>query len=860
MSTAPYCPLQVETDTQRYWEQLDCFKTQSPLKTQKKFYCLCAFPYPSGELHMGHVRNYVLGDVIARYQRMQGKQVLHPMGWDAFGLPAENAALKQGSTPTHWTQNNIARMRTQLKRLGLSYNWDRELATCEPSYYRWEQWLFTQLFAKGLAYRKTSWVNWDPVDQTVLANEQVIEGRGWRSNALIERRKIPQWFLKISAYADELLTDLDHLTGWPEAVKTMQRHWIGRSEGALIHFRVDNKSNGQEKITLEVFTTRPDTLMGVSYLAIAPEHPLAHQAAVRLEAVKQFLQSCHRHLPLAEAVVATQEKQGINTGFTAKHPVTGELIPIWIANFVVMDYGTGAVMGVPAHDLRDFEFAIGYGLPIRPVIQSSTGEPEDNFTKAAYPGPGLLINSAPFNGLTSDTAKTAITTWLSKRGLGQAHTQYRLRDWCVSRQRYWGTPIPILYCNACGTLPVPEKDLPVILPDLTKGPPLPLQDQPDFYQTVCPRCGQSALRETDTFDTFMESSWYYARFACFDNTEHMLDDRAAQWLPVDYYISGVEHAVLHLLYARFFYKLLQDFKILPNQTHATREPFSKLLTQGMVLNGGVKMSKSKGNVVDPTALIAQYGADTIRLFSLFAAPPEQSLEWSDSGVIGAYRFLKRLWRFINTQSLPHSPLPPQGSFNKPQKILRRQIHETLQIATQDYERLQFNTVVSSSMKLFNHLQTASDSLLGALEAEKLAWQSILWEGIGILLRLLAPIVPHITHVLWQQLGFEGLLLNTAWPKVSLDAMQFAQTLVIVQVDGKRRACLTVEENTEVEEIKKMAQKSHAVQRHLSYPVSKVIMVPSKGHTPTLINIVTTHINPKSNSFLKDSNSNLDNSA
>ena len=911
-TSTTYSPHAIEAEAQQYWAIHHCFKVQENVPKQAKYYCLCAFPYPSGDLHMGHVRNYVLGDAIARYFRMCGRKVLHAMGWDALGLPAENAALKQQVAPAQWTYANIQRMREQLKQLGLSYDWDRELATCKPDYYRWEQWLFTQLFAKGLAYRKTSWVNWDPVDQTVLANEQVIDGRGWRSGAVVERREIPQWFLKISDYADELLQDLDTLSEWPEAVKTMQRNWIGRSEGTLIYFNISNGSNQDAQKTrnayehpainsLEVFSTRVDTLMGVSYLAIAPQHPLAEQIAMRDPAIQQFIVNCSK-LSVAEATIATQAKQGMDTGLKAQHPITGERLPIWIANFVVMDYGTGAVMAVPAHDARDFEFAQRYQLAIRPVIEAVIDDirllskPEfcpnsrrltdkernllgvneyrsqpnneevgqkaqfrkqsiHDYTKSAYTGPGVLLHSNQFTGLSSEVAQKTITDYLIAQKKGERSTQYRLRDWCISRQRYWGVPIPIIHCDQCGTVAVPEKDLPVILPEAVTliGGQSPLH-QPEFYQTSCPKCGQAARRETDTFDTFVESSWYYARFACPDNTEQMLDDRAAYWLPVDQYIIGVEHAVLHLLYARFFYKLLLDGGVLKNDTTvqktsssikiSNREPFTRLLTQGMVLKGGIKMSKSKANVVNPNDLIQQYGADTVRLFILFAAPPEQSLEWSDSGVAGAYRFLKRLWHFVTThrtmlssavQSLPINPIAVQS--------LRRQIHEALQLAHQDYTRYQFNTVVSTCMKLLNQLQNAVTNALAITtpEAERIQWMGTIQEGTHILLRLLAPLVPHITHVLWQQLGFKEAILDAALPTVDNQALQTAQIQVVVQINGKRRDMLVLAANTPIERIQSTALQSPAVQRHLGeQTVQNIIVVPAKGTAPMLLNLVTSN--------------------
>lgn len=628
-----YNPQMIEENAQRYWQEKNCFNVIEDVN-KEKFYCLSMFPYPSGSLHMGHVRNYTIGDVITRYNTMLGKNVLQPMGWDAFGLPAENAAIKNNIPPAVWTRQNIKHIREQMMRIGFAYDWSREITTCDPDYYRFEQWFFLRLFKKGLVYKKNAEVNWDPVDQTVLANEQVVNGRGWRSGALVERREIPQWFLKITAYAEELLKDLDLLEHWPQQVKTMQRNWIGRSEG------VDIKFNIPKHDALTIFTTRPDTLYGVTYIAIAPQHTLAKQLAAHNAELKEFIESC-RNIKLAEADIATMEKRGMPLGLSAIHPLTGVAIPIWIANFVLMEYGSGALMAVPAHDQRDFEFATKFNLPIKQVIKPPEGKVCD-LNQGAYTEPGVLIASAEFTGFTSEQASNAIASHLEALELGERKVNFRLRDWGVSRQRYWGTPIPIINCANCGAVPVPENDLPVILPEDVQftGVNSPLKTMPEFYQTTCPKCGEPAERETDTFDTFMESSWYYARFACKKQNKVMLDGRANYWLPVDQYIGGIEHAVLHLLYARFFHKLMRDEGLLNSD-----EPFIRLLSQGMVLNNGAKMSKSKGNVVDPQTLIERYGADTVRLFTMFAAPPEQSLEWSDSGVEGAHRFLKRLWAF-----------------------------------------------------------------------------------------------------------------------------------------------------------------------------------------------------------------------
>jgi leucyl-tRNA synthetase len=835
MSSA-YQPNVIESAVQDYWKSNHCFKINENAIEKEKFYCLSAFPYPSGELHVGHVRNYVLGDVIARYQRMLGKHVLHPMGWDAFGLPAENAALKKGAQPAQWTYQNIERMRAQLQRLGLSYDWDRELMTCKPNYYRWEQWFFTKLVENGLAYRKTSWVNWDPVDQTILANEQVIDGRGWRSGAQVEKRAIPQWFIKISDYAEQLLQDLEHLTEWPDAVKIMQRNWIGRSEGTLIQFKIENHS---QISALEVFTTRVETLMGVSYLGIAPDHPLAQHVAQHDEHMQQFIAHCLT-LPTAEASMATQKKEGYFTGLYAIHPLTQAPLPIWIANFVTMDYGTGAVMAVPAHDARDFEFAQGYHLPIQPVIEPSDDILPD-YTQGAYTtASGTLIHSGEFTGLTVEKAKQAITNCLIQRQCGKPHVQYRLRDWGVSRQRYWGTPIPIIYCDQCGTLPVPEKDLPVVLPEHVEFTEAksPLTQLETFYTTTCPQCHQTARRETDTFDTFFESSWYFIRFID-PQAAHMIPEVAPHWLPVDQYICGIEHVILHFLYARFFYKLLNDLDVLKLPKNHLAEPFKRLLTQGMVLRNGVKMSKSKHNTVDPGTLIEQYGADTIRLFSLFAAPPEQSLEWSDSGVLGAHRFLNRLWQFATTQITPHHlVLDDVSTLNEAQKQLRTALYQLLQTIHNDYKRSQFNTVISSAMKLLNTLHGAIPDVEAAPEAERLQWDALLREGISILLRVLAPLVPHITHILWQQLNFEGLILDAKWPEIDNAALQAAQQTIVVQINGKRRALFTVDSTVDMEKIKTTAMDLPAVQPYLQgKTIKKIIGVPAKTHAPLLVNIV-----------------------
>ena len=633
-----YNPQQVESEAQAYWDAHSSFKaTEDPDK--QKFYCLSMFPYPSGHLHMGHVRNYTIGDAISRFQRMLGKNVLQPMGWDAFGLPAENAAMQNKVPPASWTYSNIDYMRDQLQKLGYAYDWERELATCHRDYYKWEQWFFTRLFAKGLVYKKEAEVNWDPVDQTVLANEQVVDGRGWRSGAMVERRNIPQWFVKITAMAQELLDDLDKLDGWPEKVKIMQSNWIGRSEGVNLDFEVADETDESLR-RLSVYTTRPDTLMGVTYVAVAPQHPVARKAAKTNSELAQFIAE-QNQIKVAEAEMATMEKLGMDTGLKAIHPITGDSVPIYTANFVLMSYGSGAVMAVPGHDQRDWDFATKYGLEIKQVVEPITDELVCDLIREAFVEKGRLINSGQFDGLTFTEAFDAIATYLTERGRGEKTVNFRLRDWGVSRQRYWGAPIPMINCDACGAVPVPECELPVLLPENIEidESGSPLGKMAEFYETECPSCGAAARRETDTFDTFMESSWYFARFACKDQNNSMLDARANYWLPVDQYIGGIEHAILHLLYARFYHKLLRDEGLVTSD-----EPFARLLTQGMVLKDGAKMSKSKGNTVDPMSLIDRYGADTVRMFTMFASAPDQSLDWSDSGVEGSYRFLKRFWK------------------------------------------------------------------------------------------------------------------------------------------------------------------------------------------------------------------------
>ncbi len=817
MSHPSYDASTIESKVQQYWQKEQSFKTTEDPK-REKFYCLTMFPYPSGQLHMGHVRNYTLGDVIARYQRMLGKNVLQPIGWDAFGLPAENAALKHQVAASTWTKQNIDHMRLQFEQLGMAYDWDREIATCDPEYYRWEQWLFIQLFKRGLVYKKKSVVNWDPVDQTVLANEQVIDGRGWRSDALIERKEIAQWFLKITDYAEELLCDLDKLSGWPQEVRTMQQHWIGRSEGAEIQFKVENSAE-----MLTVFSTRLDTLAGVTYLAIAAAHPLATAVAKDNAAIQAFQKEC-AHLQVAEAQLATIEKKGIFSGLYALHPISGERLPIWLANFVIMEYGSGAVMSVPAHDQRDFEFAQKYDLPIHPVIQPKDGSDWD-FKKQAFTPYGTVTAPPSCAGLSSEQAINQLLTELNAAGKVRAKIHYRLRDWGISRQRYWGTPIPMINCPHCGSVPVAEKDLPVILPTnitLTK-PQSPLKDLPEFLNTTCPQCHEAAIRETDTFDTFVESSWYYARYASYNQNDAMLDDRANYWTPVDQYVGGIEHAILHLLYARFFHKVMRDIGLLHSD-----EPFTRLLTQGMVLKDGAKMSKSKGNIVDPKTLMKKYGADTVRLFIIFAAPPVTSLEWSDSGVAGSNRFLYRLWDYCQQQkNVSNEKTIDWQNADKTLQSKRRELYLILQQINHDYERQQFNTVVSGAMKILNLLEKELAS------TQQPAEKALLHEGLSIILRVLAPVVPHITHVLWQDLGYGKDILQSPWPKVSLEALECDEMQLIIQINGKLRGNLSVPSDSSEDHIKEMVVKQPGLQHHLNgQNIKKIIYIPRR-----IINIV-----------------------
>ena len=860
-----YKPEVIEPAAQQYWDEQRCFEAKED-PSKEKFYCLCMFPYPSGKLHMGHVRNYTIGDVVSRYQRMRGKNVLQPMGWDAFGLPAENAAIKHGVPPARWTRENIAHMRAQLRSLGFAYDWRRELATCDPDYYRWEQWFFLRLYEKGLVYKASSTVNWDPVDQTVLANEQVIDGRGWRSGALVERREIPQWFLKITAYADELLEALEHLPGWPEQVRTMQANWIGRSEGLELDFTLaGGPIAGYEALT--VYTTRPDTLFGVTYMAVAAEHPLATHAAQGNEKLSGFLAEC-RSAHTTEAAMETMEKRGMPLGLDVVHPLTGEKVPVWVANFVLMGYGTGAVMAVPGHDRRDWEFATKYRLAIRQVIAPADGAAAD-LSAEAYVDYGLLVNSPGFDGMSSAEAFEALAARLEAEGRGRRRVNYRLRDWSVSRQRYWGCPVPMIDCPRCGSVPVPDEQLPVRLPeDVTlSGAGSPLKNMDEFVRVACPKCGAAARRETDTFDTFFESSWYYARFCSADQDQAMLDERARYWLPVDQYIGGIEHAILHLLYARFFHKLMRDEGLVDCD-----EPFANLLTQGMVLAdsyyrddpgsgrswynpadvevrrddkgrvisatleadgdpvelGGMgTMSKSKNNGVDPQSLIDRYGADTVRLFTMFAAPPEQSLEWSDSGVEGAQRFMKRLWRMVHEHVVGGAaPALEPAALDDAQRELRRQLHAAIAKVSDDIgRRYTFNTAIAAVMELLNALGRQA----GRTPQDR-AFRQEAFEAVTL---MLSPIVPHACHVLWSALGRDGAVVDQAWPVFDPAALVQDEVELVVQVKGKLRGRIRIARDAPEEQIRAAALAEENVARFVAgNTVRKVIVVPGR-----LVNIV-----------------------
>ena len=814
-----YQPQVIEPEIQQYWDSEQTFKTiEDP--DQPKFYCLCMFPYPSGKLHMGHVRNYTIGDVISRFMTMKGYNVLQPMGWDAFGMPAENAAIKNQRPPAAWTYDNIDHMRSQLKRLGFGYDWDRELATCTPDYYRWEQWLFTRMVDKGLAYRKKARVNWDPVDQTVLANEQVIDGRGWRSGALVEQREIDQWFIRITDYADELLDDLDAVD-WPEQVKTMQKNWIGRSQG--VEFSFERKGSEER---LEVYTTRPDTIMGITYVAVAAQHPIATQATASNSEIQAFIEEC-AHMSVAEADLAQAPKRGMATGQFVIHPFTGEEIPIWIANFVLMEYGSGAVMAVPGHDQRDWEFATQYGLPIKPVIQPLHDDPEYDLSEKAWcEKTGVTIHSGRFDGLPFADAFNAVAEALEDMGIGRVTTNYRLRDWGVGRQRYWGCPIPVIHTDE-GLKTVRDEDLPVTLPEdvVVDGSGSPLATRNDFVETIDPDTGRPAKRETDTFDTFMESSWYYARFASAFSDDAMLDTHANHWLPVDLYIGGIEHAILHLLYARFFHKVLRDLGLVNSD-----EPFKKLLTQGMVLKDGSKMSKSKGNTVDPQELIDQYGADTVRLFTMFAAPPELSLEWSDDGVAGAHRFLKRIHTLVTEHlnqghHVSNEPVDLDGLSDEARDVYRK-LHETIAKVSDDIgRRYHFNTAIASIMELTNSVMK--------FDATSDADRAVRSEAVEAIVILLSPITPHITEHLWSGLGHQNSLMDVPWPKVREDALTRNTLTLVVQVNGKLRGRIEVPSDADQATILTMARDEPQVAKFLEGMVEKkAIVVPQK-----LVNLV-----------------------
>ena len=857
-----YHPALTEAQVQKTWTDQQVFRAlERP--DRPKYYCLSMFPYPSGKLHMGHVRNYTIGDVLTRYHRMMGFNVMQPMGWDAFGLPAENAAMANGVPPAKWTYDNIAYMKKQLQSLGFAIDWGREFATCQPAYYRWNQWLFLRMLEKGLVYKTTGTVNWDPVDQTVLANEQVIDGRGWRTGALVEKREIPMYYMRITDYAPELLTALQGLDDWPERVKTMQANWIGKSEGVNIAFPY--RLDGERKL-LRAFTTRADTLMGVTFCAVAAEHPLAAHAAKSDAKLAEFIEECKRG-SVMEADLAVMEKKGMSTGLFVEHPVSGEQIEVWVGNYVLMTYGEGAVMGVPAHDERDFAFAKKYGLAIKPVIDVD-GRPYSTEAWAAwYTDYGRCMNSGKYDGLDYAAAVAAIAADLKTKGLGETQVQWRLRDWGISRQRYWGTPVPIIHCEACGDVPVPDEQLPVVLPEdcVPDGSGNPLNKRADFLDCNCPKCGGKARRETDTMDTFVDSSWYFLRYACSDNDRQMVDDRVKYWLPVDQYIGGIEHAILHLLYSRFWTKVMRDLGLID-----VDEPFARLLTQGMVLNeifsrksdsgrivyfnpgdvdiqtddqgrrsgavlredglqvesGGIRtMSKSKNNGVDPQGLIEKYGADTARFFMMFASPPEDTLAWNDDGVDGAYRFLRRLWKYAadHQKAIASADAAAVSSGDA-----RRELHLLLKQANFDYERKQFNTVASAGMKMLNLLD--SDVVLKLPAA---ACATLQREGMGILLRVLYPIVPHIAQSLWVELGFGAEVLDADWPQVDEAALVQDEIELVLQVNGKLRGNIRVAASADRAAIEQAALANPNAQRHTDgQAIKKVIVVPGR-----LVNIV-----------------------
>ena len=807
-----YDPHANEAAVQQYWQDNRTFEVTEN-SDKPKYYCLSMFPYPSGQLHMGHVRTYTLGDVISRFQRLQGKNVMHPMGWDAFGLPAENAAIKNKVPPSAWTNQNIAHMKQQMSSLGFSFDWSRELATCDPDYYRWEQWLFTVMFKKGLVYRKSAWVNWDPVEQTVLANEQVIDGKGWRSGVPVERMELEQWFIRITAYAEELLDTLDAMPGWPDKIKIMQRNWIGRSYGVELTF----PRAGSDGLT--VYTTRPDTLMGVTYIAVAPQHPLATQAAASNAELADFIAEVSQ-VKVAEADMAKMEKRGMPTGLTAQHPLTGQEIPIWVGNFVLMEYGSGAVMSVPGHDQRDWEFARKYNLPIVQVIEPAPGSTTPcDLAQAAFVEKGVCVNSGTFDGMAFEKAFDAFADALNAKGLGEKQTNYRLRDWGVSRQRYWGCPIPVIHCEACGPVAVPEEDLPVVLPTDVEfeGVTSPLRKIPDWYNTTCPECGGAAVRETDTFDTFMESSWYAARFACSNHAEGILDERAKYWGAVDHYVGGEEHAILHLLYARFFYRVLRDEGFVEGD-----EPFVNLLALGMVLKDGAKMSKSSGDAGDPQKLLDKHGADAVRMAMMFAAPPEHSFEWSEHGVESAERWLRsRLWN-TSIAHLDHGPAPELdvSQLNDDQRAMRRRTHETIAKASDDYgRRLTFNTVVSSVMSLMNDVTRFED--------RSDQGRAVRHEALCAAVLIMSPITPHISHALWPRLTGESLE-DAVWLVHDETALVKDSVEVAVQVNGKLRGRVEVAVDATEDSVGDAARANANVAKFLEgKAIRKVIHVPNK---------------------------------
>ncbi|HEY7985813.1 MAG TPA: leucine--tRNA ligase [Methylophilaceae bacterium] len=876
-----YLFTEIEQRAQQYWAEKNAFAAKLDGK-KPKYYCLSMFPYPSGKLHMGHVRNYTIGDVLSRYHRMQGYDVLQPMGWDAFGLPAENAAIQNKVPPAKWTYDNIAYMKKQLQSLGFAIDWSRELATCKPEYYKWNQWLFLRMLEKGIAYKKTQTVNWDPVDQTVLANEQVIDGRGWRTGAVVEKREIPGYYLGITQYAEQLLADLDKLPGWPERVKTMQANWIGKSIGvrfAFIHDIRDTMGNLIDDGKLWVFTTRADTIMGVTFCAVAAEHPLATLAAQNQPELAAFIEKCKQG-SVMEADMATMEKEGMDTGLKVLHPLSGEQVPVWVGNYVLMSYGEGAVMAVPAHDERDFGFAKKYDLPIRQSIAIEGAAFFSDAWVESYgdKSKGVCINSGKYDGLRYEAAVDAIAADLAAKTLGEKKTQWRLRDWGVSRQRYWGCPIPIIHCDACGDVPVPDEQLPVKLPEdcVPDGSGNPLNKLAAFINCDCPKCGKPAKRETDTMDTFVDSSWYYARYASRFSADAMVDAETSQWMPVDQYIGGIEHAILHLLYSRFWSKVMRDMALVSYD-----EPFANLLTQGMVLNhifsrrtdkGGIEyfapeeigliydangkiegakaladgqpvdfqgmgtMSKSKRNGVDPQSLIEQYGADTARFFMMFAAPPEQTLEWSDSGVEGSHRFLRRVWNFAHTHK-PHSAslhlAVDWASVTRVIKTQRREIHLALKQANYDLGKQQFNTVASACMKMLNALETSIDVADTAGDNNTFASMFVIAEGFSMLLRLLSPICPHITHTMWRELGYGDDILTAFWPVPLEAALVQDEIEMMIQVNGKLRASMTVAKDADKANIEQLALSHAGVQKYLEgVSVKKVIVVPGK-----LVNVV-----------------------